>query len=133
MPIFDADVEMAIKALQKEIASLKNIQGGPGVQVHRRPGGTMISAVVAAPQPAVKKDVAGEPKALGSMPATADTDTYDRQTDKKPVQFDVVTDMQYDETTHKMSYRTRTIVAVGLLSVSEESELVEVFTAEECA
>lgn len=77
-------------------------------------------------------EVSGTPKTLAQTQGAQDTDTYDRETDNVPVQFEVITDIKYDPTTYKLTYRTRTIVATGIVSVSAESALVEITTAEDC-
>lgn len=129
----EARLEERIEELRREVIRLGRIIGGPGIKVSSTPGGIAISAATPAEVRAGgKKDVSGTPKVLGQTQGTQDIDTYDRDTDAVPVQFDVITDAQYDEGTHKLTYRTRTIVAVGILSVSAESALVEITTAVEC-
>jgi hypothetical protein len=76
--------------------------------------------------------VRGDAKVLAATPGVQDVDEYDRDVDQVPVEFGVVTDIEYDEETYTLSYRTRTVVAVGIKTVSAESELIEVFVAEEC-
>ena len=124
--------DRAIEALRKRIAQLENIQGGPGVVVHRTPGGIAIHAKPAPAARVVKADVSGDSKVLAFTHAVQDTDTYDRATDRKPVEFQIVTDVRYNADTHKLLYRARTIKAVGLVSVSGEGAEIEILEFEPC-
>jgi len=77
----------------------------------------------------------GEVLELQSVQGARDTDKWEQKTDNRPVKLRVITDWQYDTTTHKLSYRTRTLTfnAGGWLTeISEESELVEVHEAKPC-
>ena len=133
MSYLDTMHATAIAALKRRIEQLENIQGGAGVKVHRGPGGIIIAASPVKATSPSKRDVTGDAIVLDQTQGIRDTDTYDRATDKKPVEFDVVTDIKYDAETHKLTFRTRTITAVGITGVSAESDPIEVFEAEECA
>jgi len=77
----------------------------------------------------------GTTKELAHVQATQDTDDWTRATDDCPVEVQLITDIQYSTSTHKLTFRTRTL-AFGrggrLESVSAEGDLVEITTAEEC-
>jgi hypothetical protein len=132
MTALEAIQARAIQALERRLRQLENIQGGPGVTVHRTPGGIAIHAKPAPAAPVMKADVSGDSKVLAFTHAVQDTDTYDRAVDRKPVEFQVITDIRYNAETHKLLYRARTIVAVGLLSVSAEGAEIEILEFEPC-
>lgn len=125
------------KTLADVVSVLNGIQRvglGPGLLGVRTSGGNAILPLPTQAGSGFQEapEVDGDPVELTQTQGTQDTDEYDRETDDAPVQFDVITDIQYDSTTHKLTFRTRTIIATGILSVSAESDLVEVTTAVEC-
>lgn len=72
---------------------------------------------------------------LGSSQGTQDSDTWDRDNDGEPVAVSVITDIQYDDTTLQLTYRTRQLhfdKCGKLQSVDAESDLVTITTAEAC-
>ena len=63
---------------------------------------------------------------------TQDSDSWDRITGESPVALKVITDVKYDTSTHKITYRTRLLTfdrCGKLVSVGAESALVEVTEA----
>jgi hypothetical protein len=67
--------------------------------------------------------------------ATADVDEWDRDTDDCPVSVQLMTDLQYDNVTHKIQARYRTLEfdrGGNLISISAEGDLVDVTTAIAC-
>lgn len=110
--------------LERALAAAQLV-AGPGLECRKLPTGMTLAAISS-------PEVTGTAVELDQTQGTEDTDTYDRETDKVPVQFDVITDIKYDASTHYITYRTRTITAVGITSVSAESALVNVTLAVEC-
>lgn len=113
-----------LEQLERALAAVQ-IMTGPGLECRKLPTGMTLSAISS-------PEVSGTPEALDETQGTQDTDTYDRKTDKVPVEFEVITDIQYDPSSHELSYRTRTITAVGLVSVSAESALTLITEAVPC-
>ncbi len=103
------------------------ITAGPGLEVRVLPQGRGVGLSSIS-----QDEVSGDPKVLASTQGARDTDSYDRETDGCPVQLQVLTDWDYDPSTHQLTFRTRTVTAVGITAVSAESELVICETAVEC-
>jgi hypothetical protein len=75
------------------------------------------------------------PKILAFTQGTADSDTWDTTTDKIAVQLQVVTDHQYDTTSHKLQMKTRTMLfsSLGwLASISAESDWIDIIKSRPC-
>jgi hypothetical protein len=105
---------------------------GPGMTGRMTRSGVAIFSAPAGTKSVPQAVISGTPKALGATQGSQDTDTYDVETDDVPVQLDIPFDFKYDPATHQFTYRTRTIVATGIISVSAESDLITVTTAVEC-
>jgi len=110
--------------LERTLAA-NRIAVGPGLEARKLPMGMTLSAISS-------PEVGGTPVTLECDQGEQDTDTYDREDDKAPVKFQVVTDIEYNTTDHKLSFRTRTIEAVGITSISAESALELIVQAVEC-
>jgi hypothetical protein len=122
-----------LNGLLQMTRAARNVTGGPGVTILKDPGGTGIYVQPSGEgEGATGLEVQGDPVVLAQTQGTEDTDDYDREEDGKPVEFQVLTDVKYDPTTHKLTFRTRTITATGITSVSAESALIEITTAVEC-
>lgn len=111
--------------------ALQNLTVGPGLLLTKTTSGVSVSLGNDKRQrrAAQMEELSGEPKALGQTQGGQDTDDYDRDNDAVPVKFDVVTDIKYDETTHQLTFRTRTIECSYIKSISAESEITVVTTA----
>lgn len=119
-----------IKQIVEALKAQSKIVGGPGIVVTNNAAGVTISLVQRPNTGVSKPEVSGEAKPLNTTQGELDTDTYDRAADKVPVKFKVVTDIQYDTTTHKLNMAYREIVATGIVSISEEPEWVEITEAQ---
>lgn len=130
-----------LNRLVEAVKPLGTIVGGPGVNVSRIAGRTAVSVtttkVLSKKTAATSEDCTGGTETeLGSAQGTQDTDAWDRATDGTPVALTVLTDVQYDDTTHQLTYRARTLHfdKCGKLSaVDAEGDLVVITTAEVCA
>ena len=112
-----------------------NIMVGPGLTMQRVAGGTLISLLENKAIAAVQDCSGGTTKELAHIQAAQDTDTWDRDTDGCPVSVAVITDFEFTAD-YKLAYRTRTFTydkGGNLISISAESDLVVVTTAEECS
>lgn len=120
----------------KDALKAARLRVGPGIGLQATPAGksiTLSKPPFANPANSVsQEDDAGSPKALGFTQGTQDTDTYDRDTDGGAVQYSVITDIQYDPNTLVLSCRYRTIVETRVDTISAESDLVTITTAEVC-
>ena len=130
-----ADLDLAISALERRLKKLENIRGGRGVIVENAPGGVMISARTPAAVARSRREdnSGGTLLVLGFTQGQADTDSWSRAGDDRPVKITVVTDVQYDTTTHKLTLCGRDLTydrGGNLSSVSGESTvLVEITEA----
>lgn len=130
-----------LNRLVNAIQPLSTIVGGPGVNVSRIAGRTAVSVagtkVLARKTVSTSEDCAGGTEdVLGSAQGTQDTDAWDRDTDGTPVSVTVITDIQYDDTTHQLTYRARELhfdKCGNLKAVDAEGDLVVITTAEVCA
>ncbi len=129
-------LEERVEEIRREVLRLGRVTGSPGVRVRSTPGGIAIAATGGQQSEArinkAAEEVSGSAKVLAAIQGTQDTDAYDRSSDNCPVQFQVITDIKYDTSTHKLTFRTRTVTATGITAVSAESALVEITTAEAC-
>lgn len=88
-----------IDAVNRLEERLDNLHGGPGVMVNHSPKATSIHLTR---PPLVSGGGAGRPassgtvKELGHVMGTQDTDTWNRETDKRPVKLWVLTDEDYN-------------------------------------
>lgn len=113
--------------------ALSNIAVGPGLEKKQTDTGVSFWLINTQPTTKTTKPLSGDPKQLSHVQGTQDTDTYDRDTDKAPVSFTDITEIKYDETTHQLIFRYRTIVADGIKSVSAESDPVIITTTVGCS
>ena len=110
------------------------IMVGPGLAMQRVAGGTLISLLENKAIATLEDCSGGTTKELAHVQATQDIDTYNRDTDGCPVSVAVITDFEFTAD-YKLAYRTRTLTfdkGGNLISISAESDLVVVTTAEEC-
>lgn len=125
--------DSTLKTMEARIKRLEQMQAGRGITLAKSPGGITISSSDTGKSKTIKSDnLSGDPKVLTHTQGTQDTDTYDRDDDKVPVTFTVITDIKYDMTTHKLTYRERTITTDKLQSISAESDLIEITEAQAC-
>lgn len=110
---------------------LSHVHVGPGMTMRLSSTGMAYGLTRLPEQAPTRPDVKGTPKVLNCVQGTQDTDTYDRSTDKVPVQIQVVTDIQYDATSHKLQMSYRTLTCVGVTAISAESAWVDITTAVE--
>lgn len=122
-----------------KIIDAVNAQGhvnvGAGLAMKKSAGGTLISLLETKAIAAIQDCSGGTTKELAHVQATQDTDTWDRDTDGCPVSVAVITDFEFTAD-YKLAYRTRTFTydrGGNLISISAESDLVAITTAEECS
>jgi hypothetical protein len=127
-----------LNKLVEGVRRSENLTGGPGVSIVQTQGGPgiFIRPMVAGGVGAQKSCTGGDLLELDHLQGTQDTDTWDRTAENCPVSVELITDWQYDTTSHKLSYRTRTFTlnrCGELTAISAESELVDAHTAEACS
>lgn len=117
------------------INDLMKLGVGPGLSIRETAAGKVISALAPKVKSHVQNYDGGTLAELLQNQGAADADTWTRDTDDCPVSLQVITDIQYDNTTHKITFRTRTLEfdrGGNLLSISAESALVDITTAIAC-
>lgn len=123
-PLLATDLNVIIEVLN----SLQNISVGPGLTLTQTASGIGIGLGQTKPGSAVAPELTGTAKELGATQGTQDTDTYDKDADSVPVKFKFISDIQYDNTTHKLTIRYRTVECASIKTISAESDLVDVVT-----
>ena len=124
-PVRAADYNRLVDAVNDV---LNGISLGEGLQGFRLPGQLMISAK----RGRLVTPTGGTESELDQTQGTQDVDTWTRSTDDCPVAVHVLTDIKYDTSTHKVTFRTREFSfdrGGNLSAIGTESALVEVTTA----
>ncbi|MCL5105664.1 MAG: hypothetical protein M1133_16350 [Armatimonadetes bacterium] len=132
MGIGDTQAHKRIDLVEARLRRLENITGGPGVTVQPTPGGIAIS-VKQLPGGTARKESnsGGTPQDLAHVQATRDTDDWAKATDRCPVTVEVVTDIEYNKTDHKLTFRTRLFTydkGGNLVSIGQESDPLTLIT-----
>jgi hypothetical protein len=128
-----------LKDAYDAIRELQNISVGPGLTKRQTAGGVNFAlqyprgrgGKVGKPESCSRT----EPTQLAHVQGTQDTDDWAKDDDACAADLTVITDIQYDSTSHKLQFRTRTLKfdSCGkLYEVTAESDLVDITTAEEC-
>lgn len=121
-----------INSIIEAVEELQNAQPGPGL-AKTRDGVLYLAAKSSGTAVGSKSPSSGGTELeLDQTQGTQDTDTWTRSSDDCPVVVQVVTDIKYDTSTHKLTFRTRDFTfdrGGNLTAISAESALVEVTTA----
>lgn len=123
-----------INQLIESVKSGKLI-AGDGIQLQRTSAGVVVSAASrrVTSKGSSSDKLSGDVKQLGFTQGVQDTDSYDRETDACPVEFSVITDIGFSETTGELTFRYRTILMdIPPESISAESDEVVVAIANIC-
>jgi len=127
-----------VEEIRREVIRLGRITGGPGVRINSTSAGVVVSTVNAH-GPDMRARAAdhsgGDLIALAQTQGIQDTDDWDRDRDDTRVAMQVITDVEYNNVTHNLSFRTRTLMfdrGGHLVSVGPESNLIIITTAVEC-
>ncbi len=131
-----------INAIVDAINELARLSVGPGLTMRQSTGGRTISLQFprglggpGAGDYEPPTCTGGELAELDAEQGEADTDDWSRVDDACPVAVKIVTDVEYDTLTYKLSYRTRSLTfdrCGQLLEISAESALTEITEAEGC-
>lgn len=129
-------IDVVNKLIEERVAYVS-----PGLVMRKSQSGTVIGLQGTVSE--VNGDPAEPRKVLAAVQATQDTDLWDISIDgalrpsgtAQGADVQIITDCQYSATTHKFTYRTRTLKfdTHGLLVyIGAEGSLVEVFEAVDC-
>lgn len=130
-----ANSSAKINELISTINELMKISVGPGLALRQTHAGIQISSLAPKVRPFVQNFDGGTLVEMLQTQATLDEDDWDRKRDDQPVTIQVMTDLQYSNTTHKIQARFRTLEfdrGGNLKSISIEGDLVDITLAIAC-
>lgn len=118
----------------------ENLTAGPGVEINKAAGGAAVSIK----QSRRNSQPASEPAdecsggtlvTLAASQGAEDADSWEREADDCPVQYEVLTDVRFNETNGQLTFRTRALQfdrCGRLTNVSAESAEILITTAAVC-
>lgn len=130
-----------LQALARAANRVENITGGPGVEVHKTPGGIGIAVLKrkserSAPGESEPEDcTGGDLQTLSFVVGTKDEDTWDRANGKR-LSMSVLTDVGWDAVNGKIVGRIRSLSfdKCGKLStVGAEGDWINLVSTESCS
>lgn len=136
-----ANSSAKINELISTINELMKISAGPGLALRQTHAGIQISSLAPKVRPFVQNFDGGTLAEMLQTQATVDEDNWERDYDAaatysdQPVTIQVMTDLQYSNTTHKIQARFRTLEfdrGGNLKSISIEGDLVDITLAIAC-